>query len=138
MNKVKTIAEAHTTLQDSIHNWGRILIATGGALKPEKCFYHLISFSWKPDGTWQYSPNDKRSDLNIMVPTEDGSLAAIEHLPVTTPTKTLGQMTCSTGSSNGAIAQMNEKEQGWVDQAKSRNSKNGIYGSYWISSSGHK
>jgi hypothetical protein len=68
---------------------------------------------------WQYSPNNKRSDQNIMVPTEDGSLAAIEHLPVTTPTKTLGQMTCPTGSSDGAIAQMNKKAQGWIDQAKS-------------------
>ncbi len=51
MNKVETVAEAHTALQDSIHNWGHILIATGGALKPSKCFYHLISFSWKPDGS---------------------------------------------------------------------------------------
>jgi hypothetical protein len=57
MNKVETIKEAHTALQESIHNWGCILIATGGALKPEKCFYHLISFSWKQDRMWQYSPN---------------------------------------------------------------------------------
>jgi hypothetical protein len=42
MNKVETNAEVHMALQDSIHNWGRILIATGGALKPAKCFYHLI------------------------------------------------------------------------------------------------
>jgi hypothetical protein len=111
MNKVETVVEAHTALQESIHNWGRILIATGGALKPAKCLYHLISFSWKQDGTWQYTPNNKKSDLNIMRPTKDGSLAAIEHLPVTTLTKTLGQMTCPTGSSDGAIAQMNEKAQ---------------------------
>jgi hypothetical protein len=32
MNKVETITEAHAALQNSIHNWGRILIATGGAL----------------------------------------------------------------------------------------------------------
>jgi hypothetical protein len=119
MNKVETVAEAHAALQYSIHNWGRILIATGGALKPAKCFYHLISFSWKPDGTWQYSLNDKRSNLNIMVPIEDRSLTAIKHLPVATPTKTLVQMMCPTGSSNGAIAQMNKKAQGWIDQAKS-------------------
>jgi hypothetical protein len=119
MNKVETIAEVHAALQNSIHNWGRILIATGGALKPAKCFYHLISFTWKPDGMWQYSSNDKRSNMNILVPIEDGLLAAIKHLPVTTPTKTLGQMTCLTGSSNGAIAQMNKKAQGWIDQAKS-------------------
>jgi hypothetical protein len=57
--------------------------------------------------------------MNILVPIEDRSLAAIEHLPVTTPTKTLGQMTCPTGSSNRAIAQMNKKVLGWIDQAKS-------------------
>ncbi len=79
----------------------------------------MISFSWKQHGMWQYSSNNKRSNLSIMVPIEDGSLAAIEHLPVTTPTKTLGQMTCPTGSSNGAIAQMNKKAQGWIDQSKS-------------------
>jgi hypothetical protein len=54
-----------------------------------------------------------------MVPTEDGTFTAIEHLPVTTPTKTLGQMTCLTGNSNGAIEQMNKKAQGWIDKAKS-------------------
>jgi hypothetical protein len=45
MKKVETIVEAHAALQNSIHNWGCILIATGGALKPEKCDYHLISFN---------------------------------------------------------------------------------------------
>jgi hypothetical protein len=49
-----------------------------------------------------------------MVPLENGTAAAIQHLPVTTPTKTLGQMTCPTGSSDGAIAQMQEKAQGWL------------------------
>jgi hypothetical protein len=53
-----------------------------------------------------------------MVPLEDITLAEIEHLPVTTPTKTLDQMTCSTGSSDGVIAQMQEKAMGWIAKAK--------------------
>jgi hypothetical protein len=44
MNKVETIAKAHTALQDSIHNWGHILIATGGALKPAN-FFTILSHS---------------------------------------------------------------------------------------------
>ena len=56
--------------------------------------------------------------MEIKVPLEDGSLAAIEHLPVTTPTKTLGQMTCPTGGSDGAIAQMQEKATGWMVKAQ--------------------
>ena len=26
--------------------WGKLLIATGGMLKPEKCFYYLINYEW--------------------------------------------------------------------------------------------
>jgi hypothetical protein len=117
MTKIKTVTEAHNALQRSIHNWGRIQIATEGALKPAKCFYHLISFSWQPDSTWQYDTNKHCPELKVMVPLEDGTAAAIEHLPVTTPTKTLGQMTWPTGSSEGGIAQMQEKAQGWLAKA---------------------
>ncbi len=116
--KVETIMEVHEAMQCSIHNWGHILIATGGALKPVKWFYHLILFSWNLDGTWWNDANDQHLDLSIMVPLEDSTLAAIEHLPHTTPTKTLGQMTCPMGSSDGAIVQMQEKAKGWITKAK--------------------
>jgi hypothetical protein len=29
-------------MQESIMNWGKLLIASGGSYKPPKCFYHLI------------------------------------------------------------------------------------------------
>jgi hypothetical protein len=103
-NEMET--EAHEEMQSSILNWGQILIATGGALKPAKCFYHLISFSWKPDGSWIYNQNEMKPMLSIMVPLLDGSHAPIKHLAVTVPTKTLGSMTCPTGCSDGAITQM--------------------------------
>jgi hypothetical protein len=92
INKTELIRESHMALQDSILNWGRLLLATGSALKPAKCFYHMISFSWKPDGSWKYDPNNNVPELSILVPLTDGSLAPINHLPFTTPTKTLGQM----------------------------------------------
>jgi hypothetical protein len=118
MNNVEMAMEALRALQTSIASWGQILIATGGALKPEKCFYHLTSFSWKSDGSWQYEANEKCLEFSIMVPLGDGSFSPIAHLPVTAVTKTLDQMTCPTGSSAGAIAQMQDKAQKWVDKAK--------------------
>jgi hypothetical protein len=116
MTKVETVQEVHEALQNSIHNCGRILVATGGELKPAKFFYHLISFIWKPDGTWQYDTNDQKPALSIMVPLEDGTQVAIKHLSVATLTKTLGEMTCPTGSSIGA--QMKETAQGWIAKAQ--------------------
>ncbi len=52
MQTIKTTMKAHTNLQELVINWGKLLIATiGGALKPAKCLYYLISFKWKSDGT---------------------------------------------------------------------------------------
>jgi hypothetical protein len=54
MQVMESIVEVHARLQESVINWGPLLIATGGALKPSKCLYYIISFRWKADGTWVY------------------------------------------------------------------------------------
>ena len=47
----ETVTVAHKYMQDRISNWGQILIASGGAFKPPKCFYHLISFCLNTGGS---------------------------------------------------------------------------------------
>ncbi len=118
LNKSESIVESHAALQESIINWGHLLLATGRALKPAKCFYHMITFSCKPVGDWKYDSNESFPDLSIVVPLADRSLAPIDHPSVSTPNKTLGQMTCPTGDSTGAIMLMKEKVQKWIDKAK--------------------
>ena len=44
LKEEETETLAHQIIQDSISNWGQLLIASGWAFKPLKCFYHLISF----------------------------------------------------------------------------------------------
>jgi hypothetical protein len=51
MQTIKTTMEAHENLQELVINWGKLLIATRGALKPAKFSYYLILFDWKADGT---------------------------------------------------------------------------------------
>jgi hypothetical protein len=114
MTKTETTMEALAALQGAVMNWGRLLITSGGALKPAKCFYHLISFQWMANGTWRYDANHENPDFQIRVPLGNSELAPIEHLSVDSPTKMLGLMTCPSGCSNGAFAQMTEKAQGWV------------------------
>ena len=58
-------------LQEAIHNWGKLLIALGGALKPTKCFYHLISFTFKGGGTWSYNNNEDNEEFQVGVPLTD-------------------------------------------------------------------
>ncbi len=58
-----------------------------------------------------YKNNAIRPDLAIGVPLADGSLAEIEHLPVESAIKTLGSMTCPTGSSAAVLGRMQQQGQ---------------------------
>ncbi len=73
LNKRETVTESYAMLQESIINWGCLLIVTGGALKPAKCFYHMISFTWKADGSWSYKANENIQQLSILVPVADSN-----------------------------------------------------------------
>ena len=44
MRSIETMGEAHRRFQDSVTSWGRLLIATGGGLKPIKCLHYMILF----------------------------------------------------------------------------------------------
>jgi hypothetical protein len=59
-------------------------------------------------------------DLSIGVPLADGCLAEIEHQSVSSAVKTLGSMTCPTGSSAVALGRMQQQGQEWVGRVKSR------------------
>ena len=113
MEGQETVHKAHEAMQASVLNWGRLLIASGGSLKPEKpekCFYHLISFDCKADGTWKYAKNETVEDFQIVVPLPDGSLEQIEHA-LDTVKEALGVYTCVSGKSNEANIEMAKKAQ---------------------------
>ncbi len=63
MEETEDALDAFFGIQEAITNWGKLLLASGSALKPSKCFPHLISFSWKPDGTWYYTKNEDNEEF---------------------------------------------------------------------------
>eukprot|EP00956_Cyclotella_meneghiniana_P044208 scaffold307151_cov238-Cyclotella_meneghiniana.AAC.1 len=105
-------------MQDSVMNWGRLLVASGGSYKPPKCFYHLIAFQWSRDGQWSYADNHDKPEFEMLVPMPDGTMATIEHLAVATAKETLGIWSAPSGSAEGALTAMTTKAQEWVDRAK--------------------
>jgi hypothetical protein len=116
MRRIELTLEAHGQLQEVVINWGNLLLATGGALKPVKCSFYLLSFRWKADGTWTYEINEEKPDQAIGVPMSDGSLKEIEHLPCSSALKTLGSMACPTGSNTAALNRMRQQGQEWMDK----------------------
>jgi hypothetical protein len=119
MQVVESVQQAHANLQEGIINWGKLLIATGGALKPIKCLYYLISFQWKADGRWEYCSNKDKEVYAIGVPLADKSLTDIEHLSINSAVKTLGSMTCPLGSNKAGLERIRTQGQKWVDQIAS-------------------
>ena len=118
MDKKETVQEAHQAMQDSMTNWGKLLIATGGSLKPEKCFAYIISFEWDKNGKWKYQANEEYEEADLTVPLSDGTSQVIDNLPVDECRETLGMVTCPAGANHGAIEKMQEKAQEWIDRAK--------------------
>ena len=58
IDQYQTAEEAHEDLRASVNSWDKLLIASGGSLKPEKCFLYLISFVWNSSGKWAYESNE--------------------------------------------------------------------------------
>jgi hypothetical protein len=107
--------EVHMALQRSIENWGKLLIATGGTLKLDKWFFHLLDFAWTKSGGWQYVAYHEDDAAAIAVPMPDGTMTSIAHKVVDDAQKTLGVVTCPSGNSMGSLEQMKEKTQnGWT------------------------
>ncbi len=94
MNTNESVQEVHAALQHPIENWGRLLIATGGSLKPKKCFFHLINFAWTVKGGWQYITHHKDKFAVVSVSMLDGTMSPITHLAVDDAQKTLGVVMC--------------------------------------------
>ena len=38
--------------QGATTSWGKLLLATGRTLKPEKCFYYMVDYKCQDDGSW--------------------------------------------------------------------------------------
>ena len=55
-------------------------------------------------------------EREICVPMVDGRFEAMEQLPLSSAIKTLGSMTCPSGSSASALSRMQQQGQEWIDR----------------------
>jgi hypothetical protein len=110
MEEDKGKEDAFLCLQEAITNWGKLLLASGGALNPIKCFFHLISFQWDKNGNWTYKNNEEDEDYQAAVPLADGLVGEIQHLGINKPIETLGSMTSPSGCAKGSIKYADERD----------------------------
>jgi hypothetical protein len=98
-------AELMMQAQREVSQWSLLLNATGGALKPEKCFWYLLDYTCK-EGEWEYTVH---SDFELYVNNPDGSKSSIEQEEIQSSKKTLGIYDSPAGGNQGQMDQQNEK-----------------------------
>jgi hypothetical protein len=102
LTKDKSVEKVHAAIQNSVNSWENLLIATGGILKPSKCFYSIILFEWK-NGIWTCANNSLKGDFGITIPLPGGSEAVLDHKSIDHAEKTLRAMTSLDGNSSASL-----------------------------------
>jgi hypothetical protein len=98
-----TAQELISHTQDATNTWGGLAIATGAALKPEKCFTYILNYKFINGRAVMGSmkslpapsamiPQNEGTPLpsHLTVPLSDGTCAPILTIPNTTASLTLG------------------------------------------------
>ncbi len=100
--------------QGALTAWGKLLISTGGMLKPEKCFCYMVDYDWGEDGSWSYVDVTKEEPL--LVPQADNASTPIAQLPVNESKKTLGVWTNPAGDCAQQLTVLTEKMEEWTNR----------------------
>jgi hypothetical protein len=104
--------EVWSQAQLELEHWSRLLNATGGALKPEKCFWYLLDYECV-DGEWKYVDMVVR-ELVIINP--DGTTSPISQEQVNASKMTLGINDSPSGGNSAHLTYIKEKVGGWVSR----------------------
>ena len=97
-------------MQKDVDWWSALLDATGGTLKPEKCFWYMLDYECV-DGQWK-SAQDVGYD--IYVTDLDGTPTIISRDDVQTAKKTLGIHDSPGGGSTKHLDVLEEKMATWI------------------------
>ena len=118
MDLDESAEDAHLAMQQSIDSWGALLMATGGAFKPEKCFAYLVSYGWRPNGDWFHEANEGLPEFGFSVPLPGDGRASIDHMSMQTAKETLGVLSCPSGAATPALQSLRAKASDWVARAQ--------------------
>jgi hypothetical protein len=112
--KCESPEQVTTRMQSAVNAWHGGLRASGGALKPEKCSWCLVSFGWH-QGKWFYtSTASQPGTLSIPVPNGDPVIIT-RHEP-SEAIKVVGVMQALDGNMDAQLNFLRDKANKWGEQ----------------------
>ena len=82
--------------QSATNDWAGLVHATGGSLKPQKCFWYMLGWRWV-NGVPRLKKLCRLPQTPLTIPQPDGTRVAISLKDVSDPEKKLGVFTCPNG-----------------------------------------
>ena len=120
MKKRETIEDVHAALATSVRSWNELLMATGGTLHPDKCFYYLMSYVFdRGKKTWLYEDYSEDPEFDIELSLPDGTPFLMKHHSVHHPETMLGVATCPSGACRSTCG-CSEECQGPLDVLRTK------------------
>jgi len=115
-------------VQDAGYDWGMLVQASGGILKPPKCSLYLMAYKFvkgraklkslkdlPPAKAEVIGKDGSIAPAHVSIPQPDGSTAWIQTFEVTEASKMLGLHFAPCGNSKTHIEKMRQKGLDWVD-----------------------
>lgn len=105
-------------IQEATKCWAYLLQATGGSLKPAKCYWYLMEYKFK-EGTAYLSRTQDIRHISLNIPQPDTTDVTIELKDTTEATKVLGVMCCPNGDGTPMLNHMLGKGYKWSSRVLS-------------------
>jgi hypothetical protein len=90
-------------VQNATNDWAGLFHTTGGMLKPQKCFWFILSWVWKKGKACLETLYELPQD-SLYIPQQDGTRVPIRLKAISDPEKKLGEYTCPTGDFSYHVA----------------------------------
>ena len=113
-NELINPAELWLQTQSNLDQWSDLLRASGGALKPEKCFWYSLDYKCNA-GIWSYVDT---SDFELKIINADGEEIIIEQKTPTMSMKTLGVNDAPAGGDVAHLEYLSNKSKIWINRMK--------------------
>ena len=110
IESMESAEEMYEQIQKKTKAWGHLLMATGGCLKPEKCFWYILDYECN-DGVW--TPREL-VDWKLMIPVDGGTEQPILSLSPEESKKALGVKDCPAGGSTDQLKAIKDKMEQWI------------------------
>ena len=113
----ETIQSVCRRTQNLVNTWTEALWNSGGALRPDKCWFYAADFTWE-GSDWRYT-NKNEMNISIMAPDHTGTLEEIKQVNFDQPKETLGVKLRIDGNNSGVYDHLHTSTVTWSEQMQS-------------------